>query len=441
MNRRDDSVPTLQAVASTDDDPLPGPDERWDRDADRDTTLDAATIARVRDAARHSRPRVARRLADAGFLPSTDAPHPYDDGPRDLDWRRDLDGRLDEDVAFIEHIDELHDQRLRSLSARERQAATRTLAQALYRIVDGYWVDDGPPHRPVQFVRRLDGVVARGYARLAAVRTRRGPLARLWWRYERWSRLGLAIAGGAALAGGLLVWGAAAVVLRTMLSAVFVVSAPAENPRRRLLGYNTQWASCVATHVGDAAILAGLGAELVRGGQPAAGAVTAVAALFGLTATMTRVAASSEGFRLPRMFLDRLTKAIALPAAAVLAAVVAGTGRGGFGVGGVGGGGVGDGGLGDAAGVLPALVAVVGVTAVALTDLVRVVYWTVRRRRLFRRVGAAGGGLVPDVIVARTNDALVMNITRAQPRTTVFDDGEGAVRHLRAVGETRSARR
>ena len=88
-------------------------------------------------------------------------------------------------------------------------------------------------------------------------------------------------------------------------------------------------------------------------------------ALFGLTATMTRVAASSQGFRLPRMYLDRLAKAVALPVAAVGAAVSAPTGV--------------------AEGVPAALAAVVVVIAVALSDLVRIVYWAVRRRRLFRR--------------------------------------------------------
>jgi hypothetical protein len=423
MTRREDSTAAAAAaltpVGPADDDPLPDVDPTRepgrDHRRDHDTTLDAATIARVRDQARRTRPRVEQRLAAAGFLPVPAGARPGDDGQRDLDWRRDLDGRIDGDVAFLEHIDGLHEQRLRSPSARERQAATRTLAEALYRIVDGYWVDDGPPHRPVQAARRLDDRVGRAYGRLSAAGAGRGAGARLWARHRRWARLGLALAGAGLLAGGAVTWGAAAVVLRAALSLVLMVPEPAESPRRRLLGYNTQWGSCVATHVGDAAVVAGLGWALAQDGRTVSGAVTAVAALVGLTATMTRVAASSQGFRLPRLYLDRATKAVALPAAAVGAAVVGDLTRPG--------------------GLAVAVVAVASVAAVALCDLGRVVYWAVRRRRLFRRVGSTGAGPVPDVIVARTSDALVMNITRAEPRAPLFDDGAGTPCHLRAVGD------
>jgi hypothetical protein len=414
-SRVDTAATTLASVSSPDDDPLPDDDPGCARDLD--TGLEEATIARLRVQARRTRPRIERRLADAGFLPAASAARAGDDGQRDLDWRRDLDGRLDEHVAFLEQIDALHDRRLRSPSPRERQAATRALAEAMYRIVDGYWVDDGPPHRPVQAVRRLDDAVGRAYARLAVAWARPAWATRTWARTGRWVRLALAGAAALALAQGLLAWGAVAVVVRAVLSLAFVVTGPPESPRRRLLGYNAQWASCVCTHIGDAAVLAASGLALHAAGRPAWGALTGFAALFGLTATMTRVAASSQGFRLPRMYLDRLAKAVALPVAAVGAAVSAPTGV--------------------AEGVPAALAAVVVVIAVALSDLVRIVYWAVRRRRLFRRVGAAGGGLVPDVIVARTSDALVMNITRAEPRATVFDgrpDGAGE-RYLRAVGD------
>jgi hypothetical protein len=408
-------------LGAADDDPLPGgrdegcPADSRDEPCYRDTSLDADTIARVRDEARRTRPGVEARLVAAGFLPAAAGSRPGDDGQRDLDWRRDLDGRVDEDVAFLEYIDALHEQRLRSPSARDRQAATRTIAEALYRIVDGYWVDDGPPHRPVQAVRRLDDAVGQLYGKLATMWVSPGSAAaRVWARHGRWVRLGLALAAALLLAAGAVAVAAIAVTARAVLSVAFTAPAPIEGPRRRLLGYNAQWTSCVATHVGDAAVLAGLGWALSADGRPLWGAVTAVAALVGLTATMTRVAASSQGFRLPRLYLDRATKAVALPAAAGLAAIA--------------------GDLVRPAGIVVGVLAVGSVAAAALSDVVRVVYWAVRRRRLFRRVASAGGdGPVPDVIVARTSDALVMNITRAGHRPALFDDGPR--RHLRAVGD------
>ncbi len=383
---------------------------------DLDTRLDGATAARLRDESRRTRARIARRLADAGHHPAAaaaaEAPR-----PDSVDQWRDLGGLLDENVDFLEHIDGLHERRLGSPSPRERQAATRALAEALYRIVDGYWVDDGPPHRPVRAIRAIDDTVGRAYPRLSRLGPHPRPGARLWARAGRWIRLGLALAAALALVEGQVAWGAAAVVVRAVLSLAFLVEQPPESPRRRLLGYNTQWASCVCTHVGDAAILAGLGIGLHLDGRTAWGAAATFAALFGVTATMTRVAASSQGFRLPRMFIDRAAKAVALPLATVGAAVFAPAGL---------------------AGGVPAVVAAtVVVSAVALSDLARVVYWALRRRRLFRRVAAAGGGLVPDVIVAHTSDALVMNITRSDPRPTVFGGGPGD-RHLHAVEDAPS---
>ena len=53
---------------------------------------------------------------------------------------------LDDHVDLLEHIDALHDRRLRSASPRERHAATRVLAEALHRIVDGYDVEIEPPN-------------------------------------------------------------------------------------------------------------------------------------------------------------------------------------------------------------------------------------------------------------------------------------------------------
>src|SRR5690606_38370499 len=63
----------------------------------------------------------------------------------------------------------------------------------------------------------------------------------------------------------------------------------------------------------------------------------------------------------------------------------------------------------------------------AVTDVGRVVYWAMRRRRLFRRLGGTDAGLVPDVIMAHTNDALVMNITRSdRPPRLLAGEPDGA---------------
>src|SRR5690606_16245160 len=92
--------------------------------------------------------------------------------------------------------------------------------------------------------------------------------------------------------------------------------------RRRLLGYDPGWASCVCTHLGDAAIIVGLGVGLHLGGHTGWGVATVFAALFRLIATMLRVASGQHGFRMPRLWLDRAATAVVLPAATIAAATI-----------------------------------------------------------------------------------------------------------------------
>ncbi len=406
-------------------------DDELDWALDVDTRLDGATAARLRDESRLTRARIERRLSDAGHLPLTgdesiegvdDADVPSGDDAPDrveaVDQWRDLGDLLDEHVGFLEQIDGLHEQRLRSPSPRERQAATRALGEALYRIVDGYRVDVEAPHRPVMAARRVDLWLGRTVERLAGAR-RRPPIALRWWAHRgRWVRLALALVAGLMLAQGNLVLGAAAVTARAGLSLVLFAPAP-HSPRRRALGYNPDWAACICTHIGDAAILTGLGFGLHAAGETTWGAVTVLAALFGLIATMLRVATGHQGFRLPRLWLDRAVRTVVLPAAVVGAAVA---------------------GEPDAAvvgGAPGAAIAVVAVVAIGVVEICRTLYYALRRRRLFRRAEATHGGPLPDVIVAHTSDALVMNITRPDPRRTVFGRGpdDTGARHLRAVSD------
>jgi hypothetical protein len=389
---------------------------------DVDTRLDRVTAARLRDQARRTRHRVERRLADAGHLPVTDhrAGLPGSEveaaRPDNVDERRDLGGRLDENVAFFEHIDALHERRLHSPSPRERQVATRALAEALHRVVAGYRVDDEPPHRPVMAARRADEWLGRAYARLAGRGPHRQAATRWWSRDGRWVRLGLAVVACVLLSENHLVAAALAVTARSALSVALYAPAPPVGPRRRLLGYDPQWASCVCTHLGDAAIVTGLGLGLHLGGHTEWGVATVFAALFGLIATMIRMASGHHGFRMPRLWIDRAVTTVVLPTAVVAAAVVAPQGPG------------------TVRGVPVAASVAVVVSAIGVVEICRTFYFALCRRRLFRRAAAAEGGLVPDAIVAHTADGIVVNLSRDTVRPPVFDPGADD-RHLHAVGD------
>jgi hypothetical protein len=386
--------------------------------ADLDPTLDRATAARLRDEARRSRPRIVRRLAESGHLAEATGGGGVGDpaAPVPVDQLRNLSGRLDENIAFFEHIDALHERRLHSPSPRERQVATRALAEALHRVVAGYQVDARPPHRAVLWARRLDEGLGRLYVRAAGRGPRRQGASRWWARDGRWARLALALVACVLLAGNLMAGGAVAVTTRSLLSGVLYVPAPPVGRRRRLLGYDPGWASCVCTHLGDAAIVVGLGVGLHLGGHTSWGIVTVCAALFRLIATILRVASGQHGFRMPRLWLDRAVTAVVLPAATVGAATVPPEGPG------------------TVAGVPVAAAAVGAVVAIGVVEVARTLYYALCRRRLFRHAAAAEGGLVPDAIVAHTADGIVVNLQRAVGRPHVFDFGaEGP--HLRVVGE------
>ena len=377
-----------------------------------DAGIDRATAARLRDEARRSRDRIERRLAAAGHLPGgVSGPRPVGDA---IDERRNLSRRLDENVTFYEHIDALHERRLHSPSPRERQVATRALAEALHRIVAGYQVADDPPHRPVLVARALDEWLGRAYDRLAASGPRRDGATRWWARDGRWVRLALALVAGVLLSENHVVAAAMLVCVRSLLSVALYAPAPPVGRRRRLLGYDPQWGTCISTHLGDAAILTGMGLGLHLGGSTEWGAATVFAALFGVITKMMRVASGQHGFRLPRLWLDRAVTTAVLPAVVVAAALPLG-------------------GLGTLAGLPVGAVAVGVVTLIGLVEIGRTVYYALCRRRLFRR--ASESGFVPDAIVAHTADGIVVNLSRAGGSVTVFDmDGE-APAHLHAVGE------
>lgn len=388
-----------------------------------DVALDGGMAARLREESRRTRARVERRLVTAGHLHEDGAPRPDGSPSSELDsvdaWR-DLTEMLDDDVDLLEHIDALHERRLRSASPRERRAATRVLAEALHRIVDGYDVEIEPPHRPVMAARRADEWLGRALGR-AAVGGRRPQGTVTWWaRNGRWARLGLALAAALLLAAGAAVAAAAVVAVRSALSvALFAPEAPDGRPAR-VLGYDPAWAAFVCTHLGDAAIVAGLGLGLYLDGHAAWAAVTAFAALFSLVASMLRIASGHHGFRLPRLWLDRTVTTAALTAATAGAAVAdpAGTGA--------------------VRGVPVAVVAVAALVAVGVVEICRTVYYAFRRRRLFRQVAEADSGVVPDVLVARTGDAVVMNISRldAHRRVVHHLPESGVAPRLRVVGES-----
>lgn len=182
------------------------------------------------------------------------------------------------------------------------------------------------------------------------------------------------------------------------------------------IGYDPHWATSIGTHLGDAAVVAGLGLGLHLGGHSEWGVVAVFAACFRVIATMLRVASGYHGFRLPRLWLDRVAMTVGLPVAVAVAAVVpsAGPGR----LGGV-----------------PVVAAVVAVeVAIGLSEVGRVTYFAWCRRRLSRRAAAAGDALVPDAIVTHTSDAIVVNLSRAADRPGVLDSVP-AERRLRAVGD------
>jgi hypothetical protein len=77
----------------------------------------------------------------------------------------------------------------------------------------------------------------------------------------------------------------------------------------------------VCSHAGDALILAGLAAGLHGGGRPLWATLTMGAALFGLLATLSRIAAREQGLRLPRLWIERAAKDLALSGAVLTAAI------------------------------------------------------------------------------------------------------------------------
>lgn len=410
---------------------VPGDPDDPDPDVARaallaDTRLDGAAAARLRDESRRSRPRIERRLVTSGHLAEDGAvvePGP-DGGPSSVDAWRDLDAMVEGDVELLEHIDALHERRLRSPSPRERQAATRMLAEALHRIVMGYDVQIEPPHRAVLAGRRVDERLGQALARLAVVvggrrRVRSGVT---WWsRYGLWTRLALALTAALLLAVGVPAIAAAVVAARATISGVLFTLAPSDGRRRRVLGYDPVWAAYVSAHLGEAAMVAGLGLGLYRAGQPAWGVVVAFAALFSLVASMLRVASGHYGFRLDRLWIDRVVTTCALVVAMAGAALAD------------------PGGPGLVHGVPTAVVAVAAVVAVGVMDIGRTLYWAFRRRRLFRQARASELA-APDVLVARTGDAVVMNIAHRGPRRRVLDPGpvdpdvDASSPHLRVVG-------
>jgi hypothetical protein len=404
---RPDGTETEEPTGGQPDDPLPDANA-WRRRAD--PRLDPRDVARLQAAAVSGHDRKAQRLTSAGLTPDTDAA-----GVAHIDARRDLDAALEVDVDTLQRIDELHSRRMRSASPRERQHATTVLAEALHRIVDGYQVGDPPPSRVVRGLRRGDDAVRRAYARLT-VFDADTPVVASWEPVCRWMLLALAACGAALLAGGHVAGAAVVVAARVTLAAVTAPPAPSATTWRRLIGYNPDWASSVCSHAGDALILAGLAAGLHAGGRPLWAALTMGAALFGLLATVSRIAAREQGLRLPRLWIERAAKDLALTGAAAAAAITASSG------------------LGSASPftlVAPAVVAAMGVA-----ELVRTAYYARRRRHLLSRAATAGGtgDLVPNAIVVSTGDAIVVNLRRAERRPSMFpDQAVDARRRLRVI--------
>jgi hypothetical protein len=403
-----DGTEAAESTGDQADDPLPNA-YAWRRQAD--PRLDARDVARLQAAAGQSRERIAQRLATAGLVSEAREAARVPD----LDARRDLDAGLEVDVDTLQRIDELHARRMRSASPRERQHATTVLAEALHRIVDGYQVGDPPPSRLVRWLRSVDEGVRRAYAGLT-VFDDRAPVAARWEPLSRWLLLVLAAAGASLLAGGYVVVAAVLIGTRVTLAAVTAPPAPSVSTWRRLIGYNPDWASSVCSHGADALILAGLAAGLHAGGRSAWAALTMAAALFGLLATVSRIAAREQGLRLPRLWIERAAKDVALTGAVVAAAVTASRG------------------LGSASPLT--LVAPGVVAAMGIVELTRTAYYARRRRRLLSRAAASDGtgDLVPNAIVVTTGDAIVVNLRRSGSRPGIFPDRPPAGRpRLRAV--------
>jgi hypothetical protein len=140
------------------------------------------------------------------------------------------------------------------------------------------------------------------------------------------------------------------------------------------------------------------------------------AALFGLLATVSRIAAREQGLRLPRLWIERAAKDVALTGAVVAAAVTASRG------------------LGSASPLT--LLAPGVVAAMGIVELTRTAYFARRRRRLLSHAAASGGtgDLVPNAIVVTTGDAIVVNLRRSGSRPGIFPDQPPAGRpRLRAV--------
>jgi hypothetical protein len=411
---RRDGTETVASTGDQADDPLPDA-HAWRRQAD--PRLDARDVARLQAAAGPSRQRIAHRLAATGLVPEAGGAERVPD----VDARRDLDAALEVDVDTLHRIDELHARRMRSASPRERQHATTVLAEALHRIVDGYQVGDPPPSRLVRWLRGVEDRVRGVYGRLT-VFDDQSPVAAWWEPLSRWVLLVLATAGAMLLAGGYVVAAAVLIGARVTVAAVTAPPAPSVSTWRRLIGYNPDWASSVCSHAADALILAGLAAGLHAGGRSAWAALTMGAALFGLLATVSRIAAREQGLRLPRLWIERAAKDVALTGAVVAAAVTATHG------------------LGSASPL--ALVAPGVVAAMGIVELTRTAYYARRRRRLLSRAAASGGtgDLVPNAIVVTTGDAIVVNLRRSGLRPPIFPDssrggGGPALRVVRAGDE------
>src|SRR5262245_9481604 len=396
---RRDGTETAESIGDQSDDPVP--DARaWRRQAD--PRLDGRDVARLQAAAGQSRERIAQRVAAAGLVPDAEGAARIPE----LDAQRDLDAALEADVETLQRIDGLHARRMRSASPRERQHATTVLAEALHRIVDGYQVGDPPPSRLLRCLRSVDDRVRRAYGRLT-VFDDQSPVAAWWEPLSRWVLLALATAGAALLAGGYVVVAAVLIGTRVTLAAVTAPPAPSASTWRRLIGYNPDWASSVCSHAADALILAGLAAGLHAGGRLSWAALTMAAALFGLLATVSRIAAREQGLRLPRLWIERAAKDVALTGAVVAAAITAGHG------------------LGSASPVTLVAPAVVG--AAGIVELTRTAYYARRRRRLLSRAAASGdtGDMVPNAIVVTTGDAIVVNLRRSGRRPGIFPERRG----------------
>lgn len=377
-----------------------------------DTDLDGVLAARLRDESCRTRRRVEGRLAAAGYLGGEGTACPTGQGADDdlpdavdgLDARRDLGAVVDEHVDLLERIDALHERRLRSPSARERHASTRVLAEALHRIVEGYEVEVPRARGPVAVAERVDQWVGRALVRTAGALGRPRGALRWWARYGRWTRLGLGLVTAVLLASGAPEAAAVVVTVRSVAATVLFSPDLPDGRPGRVLGYDPAWAACVCTHLGDAAVVAGVGLGLHLGGHSAWGAGAAFVALFSLVATVLRVASGHHGFRLGRLWTDRVVVTGALTAAPAGLAM-SGAGRPGV------------------VGPVPLTVAAVAAVAVVgVGEIVRTVYWGFRRRRLFRHGPADSADAVPHVVVARSGDALVMNISRRRwPRARVLD--------------------